>query len=167
MGSWQWRFFYTGSFVLKMKSLLQKLEGGDRRSIGKADEVVRLVLKNPALFKEIVEGMYHDNPIIRMRCADAAEKITLKHPEYLIPYKKTLINRISGINQQEVRWHVAQMLPRMELSNEEKNQAIALLHSYLQDKSNIVKTFSLQALTDFAIKDDHLKKMVINGLRDL
>ena len=34
-----------------MADILQKLKGGDRRSIGRADEVVEAVRKDPSLFK--------------------------------------------------------------------------------------------------------------------
>ena len=55
-------------------NLLAKLQGGDRRSIGRVDEVVREVLADPSLFRLLFEGMLHEDPLIRMRAADAPEK---------------------------------------------------------------------------------------------
>jgi len=43
-----------------MHPLLQKLEGGDRRSIGRADEVASDVLNDPGLFLVLVEGLNCD-----------------------------------------------------------------------------------------------------------
>jgi hypothetical protein len=40
-----------------MRPLLQKLQGGDRRSIGRVDEVVAGVLAEPSLFGVVFEGM--------------------------------------------------------------------------------------------------------------
>ena len=74
-----------------MDSLLDKLAGGDRRSIGRVSEVVADVLEDPTLFEVVFNGMLDDDPIIRMRSADAVEKITAKHQEYLQPHKKKLI----------------------------------------------------------------------------
>ncbi len=54
-----------------MSDLLGKLQGGDRRSIGRADEVVADVLNDPALFDDLFQGMLHDDPVVRMRSADA------------------------------------------------------------------------------------------------
>ncbi|MEK7323777.1 MAG: hypothetical protein AAB217_00810, partial [Chloroflexota bacterium] len=88
-----------------MSTILKKLEGGDLRSIGRSEEVAADVLADPALFGGLFEGMLDDNPLIRMRAADAVEKITLEHPEYLRPYKKKLIKQVAQIEQQEVRWH--------------------------------------------------------------
>jgi hypothetical protein len=136
-----------------MASLLAKLQGGDRRSIGRSEEVVADVLADPNLFAELFQGLFHADPLVRMRSADALEKITLEHLEYLQPYKGLLLHQVSRVEQQEVRWHLAQMLPRLELSAEEREQAIKILTSYLGDKSKIVQTFSLQALADLAEKD--------------
>jgi hypothetical protein len=82
---------------------LNKLAGGDRRSIGKSNEVVADVIHGHSLFGLVFQGMLNDDPLIRMRSADATEKITVKHPEYLQPYKEILIKQIATSEQQEVR----------------------------------------------------------------
>jgi hypothetical protein len=150
-----------------MDDVLKKLEGGDRRSIGRVSEVVAEVFNDPSLLEVVFNGMLSDDPIIRMRSADAVEKITAKHPEYLQPYKKKLIQQVAEINQQEVRWHVAQMFPRLELSKEEQAVVVEILLDYLNDKSKIVKTFSMQALADFAERDASLRFKVIQLLEGL
>ena len=143
-----------------MHSLLQKLDGGDRRSIGRSEEVVADVLADPALFDVAFHGMRCDNPLIRMRAADAVEKITAQRPAYLRPYKSLLLDEIAAIEQQEVRWHVAQMLPRLELTEAERLRAFDILIGYLDDESRIVKTFSMQALADLAVQDAALTARV-------
>jgi hypothetical protein len=150
-----------------MPDILNKLTGGDRRSIGHVDEVVANVLNNPDLFDAVFNGMLADDPLIRMRAADAVEKITAKHPEYLHPYKPKLIEQIAGIDQQEVRWHVAQMFPRLKTSRTEQAVVIGILQDYLNDKSKIVKTFAMQALADFAERDPHLRPNIIPLLEEL
>ena len=149
-----------------MNHLLRKLEGDDRRSIGNSDQVVEEVLNDPSLFDLLFPGMLSGDPLIRMRSADAVEKITERHPEHLQPYKETLIEEVAKIDQQEVRWHVAQMLPRLDLDKEELTSAIQILLDYLHDESRIVKTFSLQALADFAEGDAGLRDQVITLLED-
>ena len=150
-----------------MNDVLKKLAGGDRRSIGRVGEVVADVLNDPTLFKAVFCGMLSDDPIIRMRSADAIEKITAKRPEYLQPYKTKLIQQVAKIEQQEVRWHVAQMVPRLELSEEERGVVVEILLGYLSDKSKIVKTFSMQALADLAEQDASLRSQVIPLLEEL
>ena len=151
----------------KTDSLLKLLKGGDRRSIGRANNVVNRVLADPQRFKEVFEGMRDDDPLVRMRAADAVEKITAAHPEYLIPFKKALIRQVAGSTQQEVRWHVAAMFSRLSLTPQERRRVLAILENYLEDKSKIVKTFAMQALADLALQDSRLKPSVIERLKQL
>ena len=141
--------------------ILEKLKGGDRRSIGRANEVVADVLRDSTLFDAVFNGMLNDDPIVRMRSADAVEKITAERPEYLEPYKTILLEQVAGIEQQEVRWHVAQMIPHLELSVGELARVTEILRGYLDDKSSIVKTFSMQALADLVEQDAGLLPWVI------
>ncbi len=150
-----------------MTDILKKLEGGDRRSIGQVAKVVDEVSGQPALFETVFKAMLVDDPIVRMRAADAVEKITATHPHYLQPYKDTLINQVAAVNQQEVRWHVAQILPRLSLNRRERETVVEILFGYLQDKSKIVKTFSLQALADFAEEDGSLRLRVVEVLEEM
>jgi hypothetical protein len=78
-----------------------------------------------------------------------------------------LLREIAQIEQQEVRWHVAQMLPRLELSAKERAEAVEMLVGYLEDASKIVKTESMQALADLAAGDVRLQEKVIPLLEEL
>jgi hypothetical protein len=147
--------------------VLAKLTGGDRRSIGASEEVAADVIRDPTLFDVVFGGMLGDDPLVRMRCADAVEKITATHPEYLQPHKEKLISQVAGVEQQEVRWHVAQMLPRLDLNADERAAAFSVLLGYLNDPSRIVKTFAMQALADLAEDDASLRPRVIDLLEDL
>lgn len=147
--------------------MLEKLTGGDRRSIGRVDEVIADVLADPGLFDALFWGMVADDPLVRMRAADAVEKITVDRPAWLAPYKEALLTEVAVCEQQEVRWHVAQLLPRLALSPAERRQALAILQSYLSDQSKIVKTFAMQALADLAMQEPALKPEVIPVLKEL
>jgi hypothetical protein len=150
-----------------MTDLLDKLTGGDLRSIGRSQEVVADVLANPSLFGELVMGMLHSDPVVRMRAADATEKVTQQHPEWLQPYKTLLIEQVALSEQPEVRWHVCQLLPHLELTAEERRGVIDILEGYLGDKSSIVKTFAMQALADLAMKDVNLRPSIIKKIEAL
>jgi hypothetical protein len=151
-----------------MSQIIGKLIGGDLRSIGRAEEVVQDILQDPKLFGEVFEGLLDDDPRVRMRSADALEKVSSRHPEYLQPFKNRLINEISKIEQQEVRWHVAQMFSYLEVSRTERDEIVRILLSYLDtDKSKIVKVCSMQTLTDFADKDEAIRFPVIGKLREI
>jgi len=142
------------------KSLLDKLTGGDRRSIGRADEVTTMVLKRPALFTELMTGLYDADPLVCMRAADTAEKVSLQKPELLLPFHARLLRLLDETTQQEVRWHMAQMVPRLPLSSKERLRAASALRRYLEDPSSIVKTCALEALAAIATNDKSLQPEV-------
>ncbi len=149
-------------------TILEKLKGGDLRSIGNAEEAVSDILENPQLFAEVFDGMLNENPRIRMRAADAVEKVSRSHPEYLEPYKNRLINEVSQIEQQEVRWHVAQMFSYLELEETERKEIIYMLFLWIEkSKSKIVIVNSMQTLADLAEKDSALRPMIIKKLDSL
>jgi len=148
--------------------ILQKLGGGDLRSIGRANEVVQDILQDPALFSEVFVGLRDNDPVIRTRAADALEKVSAKHPEYLQPFKDDLINEISRIQQQEVQWHVAQMFSYLELNKAEKNKVIKILYSYIDTtESNIVKVNCMQTLSVFAERDESLRPEIIKKIKEM
>jgi hypothetical protein len=133
------------------------LEGSDRRSIGRSDEVVRLVLKQPKLFRELIQCLWHDDPVVRMRAADAAEKVSAQNPRLLARYKSQLLGLLGETEQIELRWHLAQMVPRLKLTAAERQRTAAALRRYLDDRSSIVRTFALQALVELSQSDQALR----------
>ena len=147
--------------------LIDKLRGADRRSIGRSEEVVCDVLAEPELFSALIEAMAASDPVVRMRAADAAEKITCRRPDLLVACKQRLLDDIAAAPQQEVRWHVAQMLSRLALTGSERERAVEILIGYLDDDSSIERTFAMQALADLAARDDALRDRVIPLLEHL
>ncbi|MGB2964794.1 MAG: hypothetical protein WBB69_12495 [Anaerolineales bacterium] len=150
-----------------MGDIVDRLKGGDLRSIGRANEVAEEVINNLDLFDDLFKGINNEDPVVRMRAADAVEKVTKRHPEYLIPYKTVLLGQAAGLKQQEVRWHVAQLLPRLILDENEKSKAVEILFEYLEDQSRIVQTNALQALVDLAMRNAVLLPRVMDVVERL
>ena len=151
--------------LMTRSNIVALLEGGDRRSIGRSDHVAAMVSKNPGLFPKLIAGLWSTDPIVRMRTADAAEKVTRKNPELLSPYRTELLGLLAEANEQEVRWHLAVMVPRLPLNFKERQLAMSSLNRYMEDRSSIVKTFALQGLTDLAKDDPIIRTAVIEILR--
>jgi hypothetical protein len=104
------------------------------------------VLRKPATFAELVWILWDADPVVRMRAADAAEKVSVKRPELLTPFKGELLGLAEETRQAELRWHLALMLPRLPLTARERDRATAILHGYLEDRSSIVKTCAIEGL---------------------
>ena len=81
--------------------------------------------------------------------------------------KRRLIELAGKAEQQEVRWHLAQLLSRLELSAAERRRVVEILAKYLTDTSKIVKTFSMQTLADIAAQDSELRGSIIEQLERL
>jgi hypothetical protein len=136
------------------------LKDGERRSIGRSNEVVALVLGQPRHFSKLLACLWHDDPLIRMRAADAAEKVSSIRPGVLKRHKSELLGLLSETTQIELRWHLALMIPRLKLGAREREQASKSLQRYMHDRSSIVKTFAMQALADLAQGDPGLRSQV-------
>jgi hypothetical protein len=142
---------------MRHQRLADMLGGGDRRSIGKSNQIAKLVLAEPTRFAELIGCLWDEDPLVRLRAADAAEKVTLKRPELLRPHKRELLGLLAEAEQIELRWHLAAMVPRLELSVAERQRAATTLQQYLEDRSSIVRTFAMQGLVDFAGQDPTLR----------
>lgn len=153
-------------FLMPPKNILALLTGGDRRMIGRSNEVAERVAKNPKLFPALIAGLWSEDPLVRMRAADAAEKVTRANRDLLEPYKRELLGLMADAQEQELRWHLAAMVPRLRLNARERRLAISSLNRYLEDRSSIVRTFALQALADLAENDPGIRPSVIELLRE-
>lgn len=148
--------------------LLERLQGGDRRSVRGVAEAVALVEAEPALFAVLVDGLADEDAVVRMRCADAIEKLTVSHPEYLAPYGDRILALAAGAREKELRWHFAQLLPRLPLGPDERRRALEIIDVYLGDESSsIVRTFAMQALVDLGGDDPGLRDSILERIREL
>jgi hypothetical protein len=152
---------------LTKKCLRDLLTGGTRRSIGHSDAVADLVCQEPVRFPELIECLWDEDALVRMRAADAAEKASREKPDMLQPHKRELLGLLSEAVQQELRWHLAAMIPRLQLTGAERRRAVECLELFLEDRSSIVKTFAMQGLADLARRDPGLRVDVIERIRKL
>jgi hypothetical protein len=146
--------------------LLALLEGGDRRSIGHVDAVMDLIRMEPHLFPNLVEGIASTDPLIAMRAADAVEKLTQERVAWLQPFKERILKEFLLIQQHEVRWHMVALLNRLDLTINERWDAVRVLAGFLHDSSKIVQAFTLQAMFDISAPVVALRQEVIAVLQD-
>jgi hypothetical protein len=143
------------------------LQGGDRRSIGNSNRVAARILQQPERLSELIECLWSDDPVVRMRAADAAEKVSVQKPHFLRPFKNELLGLADETVQAELRWHLALMLPRLLLTPAERKRVIVRFREYLGDRSSIVKTFAIQGLADLAKGDATLETEMTELLEEV
>jgi hypothetical protein len=119
----------------------------DRRSIGNADAVARRIARDARAFRLSIDTLARDkDTVLRDRAADAIERATRKHTELLQPHTRTLLQILHTSHQQEVQWHLLQVLPRLPLSRPERRRSFALCRSLLASHSRILAAEALTAL---------------------
>jgi hypothetical protein len=116
------------------------------------------LVHDQALVAEAVGLMSGGDPVLRARSADALEKAAERDPAILGRHKKTLLRLMATARQQEVRWHIAQMVPLIEMTPRERHGARKTLRGYLNDESRIVQVCALQALWDLAAPEERSRE---------
>lgn len=154
-------------FVAMRKNVPSALGRGGQRSIGRANQLAAQAAKSPEIFVQLIEALWHSDPVVRMRAADAAEKASTQNRKLLSPYKAALLGLLAEATQRELRWHLAQMIPRLELTREECQKAASALRLYVEDRSSIVRALAMQALADLAQQDESLHDEVLDLIRHL
>ena len=144
-----------------MPTIYDLLTGNDLRSIGKSNEVVQLVTSDPVLFDEVFDGIFHEDKVVRARCADAIEKVVLKFPAMIQKKKSVILKNLNKFEQKEVVWHIALMIGYLKLTPKELVKAFNVLHKWLNaSNSIIVKVACMQSLATHAMKNKKLLKSV-------
>ena len=149
-----------------MKSVREKLTGGTRTSVGSADEVIQKLLKNTVGLSVIYDLFLDEDPVVAMRASYVAMKVAEQKPDSVEPFAKDLLKNLNLYTQQEVRWHIPQLLAHLNLTLAQRRKAYEVLMEWSEtDKSKIVGYYGLQAAADFAEMDEALLQDFIPRIR--
>jgi hypothetical protein len=142
--------------------------GGDLRSIGVSNIVIPEI-KNQKDFDELFKYLFHKDRIVIMRAADTIEKITINDPQYLLKHKREVLELCNTAADKELKWHIALLIPRLELEEKEFKNAWKTLTNWAKDKANsrIVRVNSIQALFEMTKQKNNLKKDLGLTLQEL
>jgi len=72
---------------------------------------------------------------------------------------------LKSADQQEICWHIAQVVPRLKYTNKEERQLLEILKKYLSHKSKIVRVSALESLAIFAKRDNSIMDEVAQIIR--
>lgn len=137
-----------------MGKMLALLKQGDRRTTGRVADAVRLAVGKRVHIDELVDLLGHANPAVRMRAADTLEKSTVQHAKLLQRHKDNLLELAEIATQNEVRWHLAQILTRLDLEPEEMTDLADVFERWFhRADSRIVRASALQGMAALAIQD--------------
>ena len=106
--------------------------GGRSNSLGRTDEVIALVLADRGRLDELYGCLSEDDPWLRMRAADALEKVCRRHPGWLSPYLDRFHREFAASGQPSIQWHLAQIYRQVELTGEQRRTAVDWLAQLLR-----------------------------------
>lgn len=136
-----------------MPRIEKLLAGNDLRSLGRVNVVITQI-RNQKDFEKLFNYLYHWDRAVVMRAADAIEKITTNKHSYLNRHKSEILGLCRKASHKELKWHLAQIIPRLDLNSNERSRIWKILKGWAVDKdeSRIVRVNSLQALFELSAK---------------
>ncbi|MEJ2266455.1 MAG: HEAT repeat domain-containing protein [Anaerolineales bacterium] len=129
-----------------MNQVLQWLSGGDLRSDGVSNEVVKFVLANRGVFADLYEGLSAPDDVVRGRTADALEKIARSQPEWVENHIPALVKVARRDEVPMVRFHLAMTLGHLAIYQDHIDEISQALLDLLQDDSVFVKSWAIASL---------------------
>lgn len=127
------------------------------------------IADTPRRLPGLVELLWDDDPGVASRAADALERVTRELSpgmrRALEDFKAELIGLLSEATLPRVRWNLAHTLPRMTLAVPECRRIAAVLRSWLNDKSSIVKTAALHGAAQLTSQDPESLPDILDLLR--
>ena len=137
---------------------------------GRVCRLVDWVAASPRRLPSVVELLWDDDPGVASRAADVLERVTRsKAPpgmgRMMQEYKSELIGLIADATLPKVRWNLALTLPRLTLTVPDCRRIAAVLDSWRDDKSSIVKTAALHGTAQLTRQDPESLPEVLDLLR--
>ncbi len=140
---------------------------GKRLDAGRAPEVAALLLQHPRKTAQVIECLWDENAGVANRAADALERASCRNPLLLRNWKAALLGRMVDAEENKLRWNLALMAPRLELTEAETERAAIVLRSWLEDRSSIVKTSAMHGLAGLTRWNPGMLAEVLDMLRIL
>lgn len=140
--------------------------GGHANSLGRVNEVIEAVLNNRSRLNELYSCLFNNDAWVRMRAADALEKICREHPDWLLPYIDRFPEELATSTQPSIQWHLAQIYREVVLSTEQKRFAMGWLEGLLStpDADWIVTANAMDTLARFTKEGDFPKNKLLKLL---
>jgi hypothetical protein len=132
------------------------------------ERLVEIAASDPLILSEIMRGVLHEEPCIKIQAAAMVEKVTRVRPLFLTPYKRVLLNEFSLIEQPEVRQQVAVLYGRVMWDEWELQQVVALLINWIEvqeDEASVIN--AMQSLHKLATQKEWIYSKYVKCLQKI
>lgn len=125
--------------------------GGKSNSLGKVPEIIEITLGDQSRLDELYECLFEEDAWVRMRAADAIEKVCRQQPNWLLPYIDKFTAGLAEDSQPSIQWHLAQIYAQVVLTKAQKQLIINWLEKLLSTKDTdwIVAANAMDTLAQF------------------
>lgn len=125
--------------------------GWKSNSLGRVNEVIEIVLADKRRLEELYQCLFDEDAWVRMRAADAIEKVCRVHPDWLEAYIDRFSQELAASTQPSIQWHLAQIYAEVDLTRGQKRFAIDWLKERLTSPQCdwIVASNSMDTLAQF------------------
>src|SRR5215469_6992536 len=136
---------------------------------GRVCEVTEWIATRPRRIPALIELMWDDDPGVASRAADVLERVSRwaspAMARAIAEFKDELIGLLSEAVLPKVRWNLALSIPRLTLTVADCRRAAAVLETWFDHPSSIVKTAALHGLADLTRQNPESTADVIDLLR--
>ena len=131
--------------------------------------IADFIRAHPRRAARLIELLWDDDPGVASRAADVMERVFHDPSPALrrvfVEFKEALIGLMADARYIKLRWNLAFTIPRLPLTVAEARRVAAVLETYLEDRSSIVKTAALQGHADLTRHDPASLPAVLDLLR--
>lgn len=136
---------------------------------GRVEEIAEWMGEAPRRAPALIELMWDDDAGVASRAADVLERVsrwaTPAMMRAIEQFKEPLIGLLAETTRPKVRWNLALTLPRLKMTVAECRRIAAVLQTWREDPSSIVKTAALHGLADLTRYDPAMLPEVLDLLR--
>ena len=150
-----------------MNSFTRILSEGSLSSDGFANEVVRIVVEQPALLPDLIDALFSLNPSVRGHAADALEKVARTCPGEVVAFLPRIIRSAMNDNLAMVRWHLAMVLGHLSIVVQDKSECQQTLLTMLKDDSPFVRSWAITSLCIIAKSSPSQVKAIAKSIARL
>ena len=143
---------------------------GNSNTLGRTEEVVEIVKKDPTKIHELFKLYFQEDEWVRLRVSSSLKRLWRHNPETIRPFMRQWIDEVAIIDQPSTQWTFAQMVEECEklLTDKQLKESIKHIQGYLESSTDwIVLNTSIQTLTHYATTDNTLKTWLTPKLKKL
>ncbi len=139
--------------LMSDNSVFTILSTTDQPSLFQIARLARLTVASPALLLDVLDGLRAGELRIAMYCAEAVEKISRMKVGILTGYETEILTNFAMSGFTEVKGPLALVVPRLNLSDALKRNAVSLMFDCLTDDSSVMRERVFMALTQVSQTD--------------